>query len=795
MSSLFEPDNQHSKPNQAHNLYLRVAVERAIDKGDAGQGLFYASKDPAISIGQRVRVPLGRSSKPVWGIVVQVGQREILGTLSPNRVKNILDAADACLSLDLIDLATWISRYYCCPLGMVMATMLPAAVKQKTGSKTRTVVSLPPPPTHPHTTTPSDDIPPPKLPRATAQAWEKIQSLAPDQLPMEPRALAQLLELKNAAPINRLVALGLLEKQTQSIIHAPPPIWESLSVRPSDESLQPHLTPTADQARIITGIAQTLNSFHIHLIQGITGSGKTLVYIQLIEQILQNKQSAIVLVPEIALTPQTAERFLSRFANQGVAVLHSGLTASQRHRQWARCASGEASVVIGARSAIFAPMHNLGLIVVDEEHDTSYKQDQSPRYNAKDVAIKRAQIASCPVVLGSATPSLESWANTQQHSARWSLWSLNKRIGNARLPVVRVVDLLQEKKLAQQQRKPVGLLGPTLENALKLTLKEQSQAILLLNRRGFANCIVCSSPNCDWSLVCDHCDANMVLHTQRSLRTGGFVRCHHCLAERLIPKTCPQCSCRVITLGMGTQRVESELEPVLKELGMDPAQAMKRVDSDTMRSARDYFSILSAFSKGEIRLLVGTQMLAKGLDYPNIRLVGVISADTALGLPDFRAQERTFQLVSQVAGRCGRGDKPGLVIVQSFNPDEPAIQLAARHDFVAFAQRELAIRKSCHLPPISRMARVVCRDKSFDVAQANAERIAEALRQNASADIRIEGPMPATLARVADHHRSEVLIIAPDASRLQQILAQTRQQGFLISDAHTAVDVDPVSLM
>jgi len=410
--------------------------------------------------------------------------------------------------------------------------------------------------------------------------------------------------------------------------------------------------------------------------------------------------TAIMLVPEIALTPQTAGRVQSRLGAQNVAVLHSGLTASARHKQWASVASGEARVVVGARSAIFAPMADLGLIVVDEEHDSSYKQDQLPRYHARDAAIKRAQIEDIPVILGSATPSLESWHNAQ--GGRFSLWEMPERVGGGRLPSVEIVDLGRERRARQQLegRRPHVLesIGPTLEEAIGETIRDDGQVILLLNRRGYAGYIACPDAGCGYRLECDQCDATMVVHRSGSRR--GYVRCHHCLCEQLRPETCPVCSKRLIDLSVGTQRVEEELESRFgATLGLRLGETMLRVDSDSMRSAKDYFDTLERFSTGQVRLLLGTQMIAKGLDYPNVRLVGVINADTGLHMPDFRAAERTFQLVSQVSGRAGRGSEPGRVVVQTFAPDEPALTLAARHDFPGFAGSELRQRASANLPP------------------------------------------------------------------------------------------------
>ncbi len=513
--------------------------------------------------------------------------------------------------------------------------------------------------------------------------------------------------------------------------------------------------------------------------------------------VVERGECAIVLVPEISLTPQTSARFLARFKGVGVAVLHSGLTEAQRRDQWSRVASGACRIVVGARSAIFAPFRGrLGAIIVDEEHDDSYKQDQAPRYHARDVAIKRAQIDACPVVLGSATPSLESWRNALD--GRHTLHELPERVGGVQLPKVEIVDLVEERRARPWTDRHVRLLGPRLEKAVGETLSAGGQAILLLNRRGFANYICCPDARCGWVMMCAHCDAAMVLHLSRTL-PKGTVRCHHCLAEQQLPDHCPQCERRVNTFGLGTQRVEAELARLFPSL--IEGETMLRVDSDTMRTGRDYFRVLDRFAKGEARVLLGTQMLAKGHDFPGVKLVGVIHADTALHMPDFRAAERTFQLVSQVAGRAGRpadGATQGRVIVQTMNPLAAPIQFAAAHDYRGFARAELAIRQEANLPPYGRMSRVVVRDEDQGDAMAHARDVAQALR-NAQSTLnlpaRIRGPFPCALSRVAGQHRIAIELLAQSAGAVQQLLTLCRNQGLLKSDTHTAVDVDPVALL
>lgn len=775
----------------------------------APEGLTYASVWEDLAVGERVDVPLGRGDRKTGGIVVAVGGEELLEGRGARGIKQIASRSGARLPEPLVRLALWMAEYYVCPLGMVLATMMPSAVKRRVGRHVERLVDLAEGGIGEGDAAAAVEVKP-SLPAATLAAWEAIQRLEAGALPAEPRALAIRLGLSSVGPINRLVARGLLRRVERETVR-------SRSETPSLEFLAGgggRPTLTAAQAGAVEGISRSLGSFGVHLLYGVTGSGKTEVYLRAIEHALAAGKSALVLVPEIALTPQTAGRFLDRFGRTGagVAVLHSGLAAGERHRQWAMAATGHARVVVGARSAVFAPVSNLGLIVVDEEHDSSFKQDQLPRYHGRDVAIKRGQVEECPVVLGSATPSLESWSNAAgwpsgEEGGRatgprpgWRLWRLPDRVGGGRLPEVRIVDIADERRRAvlEGTGRPGAMIGPTLSEELRRTLADGGQAILLLNRRGYATHICCASAACGWTLQCHACDAALVLHQHESLPRGGVVRCHHCLGEELVPKVCPVCGRGLARLGTGTQRVEEEL------IGLGLGEGtLLRVDSDSMDTARDYFEALSRFARGEVRVLLGTQMVAKGLDFPNVRLVGVLSADTSLHIPDFRAGERTFQLICQVAGRAGRGEHAGLVVVQTMSPREPAIVLAGRHDYEAFAGSELRARMGSGLPPATRMARVVTRDKDHQSATEHADRIAAAMTQAVDAglpgaapgSVTIMGPLDCAVGRIAGQYRVGVEVVAPSAGVLHRLLGALREKRLLKSDAHTAVDVDPVSLM
>ena len=755
-------------------VFVRVALERGMDHPD---GLTYAARptEPPPRIGQRVEAPLGRGDTPTSGYIIEI-LRDAPG-IDPKRIKPITRALGGGLPPILVDLARWMARYYCCPIGMVFASMTPAAVRKGIGVVSRTMLAP--------TSDARSRAESATLSRSALDAWERIAPHIQDESrwPAEPRDLQRLIGSPTIAPVNRLVRAGILEEVTRETVRA---AWDDQPVYDA-----PRVTLSDEQRVALESIASSLDGFAVHLLHGVTGSGKTEVYLAAIEQVLARGESAIVLVPEISLTPQTAGRFLSRFRQHGVAVLHSGLTQAQRNQQWSAVASGAARVIVGARSAIFAPTpHRVGLIVVDEEHDTSYKQDQLPRYHARDVAIKRAQLEGRPVVLGSATPSLESFHNARE--GRFLVSTMTTRPAGMRMPRVVVVDLLEERRKRPWTEQRVRLLGPTLEGALRKTLDEGAQAILLLNRRGYANYICCPDHRCGWVLTCDDCDATMVFHKDRRLERGGVVRCHHCLAERLLPTNCPVCDRKASVFGLGTQRVEEELTREIPELVV--GATLLRLDSDTMRGGRDYFRALERFRSGQARVLLGTQMVAKGLDFPNVRLVGVVHADTAINLPDFRAAERTFQLVSQVAGRAGRSGKPGMVIVQTLEPNSPAIRYASKHDYAGFASMELAQRDRAGLPPVTRMARIVVRDEDFAKATARATDLEIALLK-ASTDLAIRGPMPCPLSRIAGKHRIAIELTASRASAIQSALTILRNQGLLKSDDATAIDIDPVALL
>ena len=788
--SLFPDTSDPAPPPERLAL---VAPEQGIDAPD---GLTYHAPLTLgpLRAGDRVEIPLGRGNTPTTGYLLDLVTPEnprfaslLEGVKALKDVSKRLsdDAPAARIPPSLLELARWMDGYCCCPVGMVLASMLPRAVKEATGARTEIVLER------------TGVEPVGKLSPTIREAWDKIRALSDDAAPLPAKQLRDRLGLRSIGPLNRLVEKGVLKETERAVVRTRKAAIDALLAPAGEPAIEPE--PTAHQSDAVEGISETLGGFAPHLLFGVTGSGKTEVYLRVIQRALMRGEGAIVLVPEIMLTPQTTRRFIERFGRERVALLHSGLTDAQRHDQWSRIAKGEASVAIGPRSALFAPFSDddtllarpLGVIVVDEEHDSSYKQDQLPRYHARNIAIKRAQLEKCPVVLGGATPSLESWNNAS--AGRFHLHRLPDRVPGARLPDVNIVDLLEERRHLRELG-GTRSIGPVLASALAQTLNTPDlQALLLLNRRGLARCLCCADQSCKWTLRCQHCDASMVVHERAQGRR--HLRCHHCHAQNTLPKQCPECDGKLITLGAGTQRLEQEIAQLFPDL---PEERVLRLDADTMRRTDDYTRALDRFAKGEARLMLGTQMIAKGLDFPNVALIGVVSADTALELPDFRASERTFQLVAQVAGRAGRGSKPARVIVQTMHPNEPAIKLASSHDYETFANSELALRRELGLPPHARMARLVFHDtdhaKAKKASTAAHDALVEAMNSG-DVRIRLDPPTPQDLPRRADHFRLAIDIFAPSPADLTAALDLLRGKKLGKADARTVVDVDPIVLL
>ncbi len=708
--------------------------------------------------GQRVQVPLGRGGRLVVGYVTSVATKPV-GTRPLKEVGGIVDS-EPLLSPAMLRLTAWMSDYYLCPLGQVLQAVIPAGVRGQAGTREMTFLSVP--------QSIAAQLAAGTLKLGAKQA-DALRLLAASPRPLTPPELARAATC-TLGPIGELRKKKLVAADVRRISQVE---LDEVSA-PREE----HLRLNDDQQLALDRIVAALRAprHETILMHGVTGSGKTEVYIRAIDEVIAFGRQAIVLVPEISLTPQTRSRFRSRFSQ--VAVLHSHLSDAERHWHWQRIAAGEVQVIVGARSAVFAPVRNLGLIVIDEEHDHSFKQGEAPRYHARDVALKRAQVENIPLVLGSATPSLEAWHEARQ--GRFTLVELPKRVSDRPLPLVATIDLRDEVR----SRSPRGAISRQLTQAIEQAIREDGQVILLLNRRGYSTHIQC--PACGFVAKCPDCDLPLTHH-----REGDKVLCHYCDYEALAPAKCPDCRFDGIRYsGLGTQRLEAEIAARFSGV------PVLRMDSDTMQKPGSHERALQRFRDGDVRILVGTQMIAKGLDFPNVTLVGVINADTALHFPDFRAAERTFQLVTQVAGRTGRGDKGGRVLVQTFSPDHFAIAAAVRHDYHAFAAAELPIRSEHGYPPYTGMIRLIVRGEQEKVTQQFAQQAMDLLRTAVVQPVaRLLGPAPCPIARLRAKFRFHALLSSPEPEVLRRAVGETIPKFAPPDGVQWVVDVDPVDLL
>jgi primosomal protein N' (replication factor Y) len=784
--TLFEIEEAGSETLRGH--IIRVAFESAADTE-----FDYLVPDEMwpVRAGQRVEVPFGRNNKLQKGFCVEsdVPAEEAFASAQRGiRLKAVSRVVDKepLVDSELMALARWIGGYYVCPLGQVLAAIVPAAVKKGAGVKTQKYVYLT------IGVADTEKI----IGELKGKKQKQIVALLRQREAFGPDSALELQTVMETAgcgaqPLKRLAEREIVRIGQKTVLKSLPAIPKAMAI-----GTQPQIVLNADQRNALESIKAQIDSdeFGVSLVHGVTDSGKTELYVRAIRQVLHKGGSAIVLLPEIALTAQTVQRFNERF--ERIAVMHSGLTAAQRNVQWQKIRSGEADVVIGARSAVFAPLSNLGLVVVDEEHEPSYKQDTAPRYNGRDVAIKRAQLASAHCILGSATPSLEMLSNCRSKK-HFNLLHLPKRVMDLPMPQMKLVDLTQ----TPITQKGMNLLSEPLGRHLKEILAKKEQAILLLNRRGYSSFVFC--PSCKHTVHCRNCDVTLTFHKSKKTRyermrtvTGkhmnyGYAICHYCLAQTLVPEKCPLCGKGFAMIGLGSQRLEEELAKKF------PDARVSRIDSDSM-AGKDYYRLLRDFGAGRIDILAGTQMLAKGLHFPNVTLVGIISADTCLYLPDFRANERTFQLISQVAGRAGRSAKKGTVFVQTFLANQLAIRFAVAGDFDGFVKQELRHREACNLPPFWRLAVIVMRDMKFDKLEVASQQMRQRLdtivgREGLEATVR--GPMPAVISRVRRFHRMQLIVQAPQAATIQRLFAALRAERPIRPTVKIAIDIDPVNLL
>ena len=739
--------------------------------------------------GHRVLVPFGH--RTATGVCVGFPEESEVPELKP--IKSILHP-DCCFDEHLLELTRWISSYYRVSWGEVLEAALPPAIRSGKAKeqKLREVVAL----------KSSAELleEAGRIERRAAAQARILKKLA--EKGADGRAVERSRLLKesrgSAASLNRLKEQGWLEEKTR-VKRLDPYESETAKLPPRRE---PELNSA--QAAALAALESSLDvgEFKTWLLYGVSGSGKTEVYLRALRRVLDKGGRGLVLVPEISLTPQTVLRFKQALPDRQVAVLHSMLSPNERTSQWRNIQEGKADLVIGARSAIFAPIPDLGLIVVDEEHESSYKQDSSPRYHARDIAVMRGKLLGANVILGSATPSLESLHNT--HQGKYGLLELPERATTYGLPRVSVVQL----DGSFYRSDGSGLISRELDRMVRKELARGAQSILFLNRRGFTTYVQCSQ--CGYVLSCDECDVSLTYH-----REDKLMRCHYCDMKEMVPSSCPDCrSTQLRHSGVGTEKVVDEISRRF------PEARVLRLDRDTTRNHQLLRQALGSFSRGEYDILVGTQMVAKGLDFPGVNLVGILLADTGLHFPDFRAAERTWQLLTQVAGRAGRGDEQGLAIIQTFSPDHYAIQSAARGENEEFCRKELEYRRTLGYPPFGRLVKILLSGKVEANVREEAVRIGEILRQAASpggseaaqgsdglSDLkktgagslesrpRILGPAPAPLNRLQGKFRIQILIKSPTSAVNQRLLERVKDRLKPRRGVDLVLDVDPQSML
>jgi primosomal protein N' (replication factor Y) (superfamily II helicase) len=818
------PRRNIAKPDER---FVQVAVMAALR-----QPLVYRVPEGLeVRAGQRVQVPLG--SRKAIGIVLDRAAK-----LAPGiAMRDILRALDSepVLSPELLTLGLWIAEYYLAPAGEVFSAMLPLRREKRRGKylhltdagrqqlsslRQRLLTEEQASPearllsyidSHPGAALPgvsrkfvAED--PALLTPLIKAGWVVISE---EERPRERRAVFQVKLASGPVP-ERPVKLSPVAARIVAALQSAGPAadhrellkaargglehlrkLEEKGVVNLQEGAAPESEPevvsirpplTAAQQAVLADLSARLagRKFEVSLLHGITGSGKTEVYLHLIDRCLAGGRTALVLVPEIALTPAARAQFRARLGGR-VAMLHSGMGEAERHDEWWRVRRGEATVAIGTRSAVFAPLENLGLIIVDEEHDTSYKQMETPRYHGRDAAVVRGRLAQALVVLGSATPSLESYWNAREN--KYHLCVLPERVGGRPLAKVEVIDMREEFRRTHSQVP----ISRRLQEEIERQIASRRQTIILLNRRGYSWFLLCRS--CGESQRCVNCSISLTYHKREHK-----LMCHYCGYSTAVPSLCPACGSEYLQyVGEGTEKIEQKFAEVF------PTARVERLDRDAARRAGHFQRVLGEFREGKIDILVGTQIIAKGHDFPGVTLVGIVSADQALCLPDFRAAERTFQLLTQAAGRAGRGAEPGRVLVQSFYPDHYAVRFAAEQNYGEFYQKEIRFRRMMHYPPITALANVIAQDVKLEKAATTAKLLGDFLAEAEARanDLKVLGPGPAPLARLEGRFRIQFLLKCQSRaslnSLLQRLAAHAEEQG--VPPRAYVIDMDPVNIM
>ncbi len=725
------------------------------------------------AVGARVVVPLG--SRWVTGIVVERGATAPADCAAIKPIRQALDQTSF-VPADVVSLARWTAEYYAGGVGEAITAVLPPKTRgdRVDAHKSRRVVTV--------TAAGIEALASSEGASTATKKQREVLAIVggvPDGVATADLAARGF----SADVVGRLLRDGLLLAHRQQVDRDPFNVKknENCSGRFMSDSIKSTRAVyqlTEEQAAAVARLRALSESgaFRVALLHGVTGSGKTEIYLRLSAAVRERGRSVLMLVPEIALTPAMASEFRQAFGDR-VAVQHSGLSDGERHDQWQRIRRGDVDIVVGTRSAVFAPIDRLGLIIVDEEHDASYKQDESPRYNGRDVAIVRGQRAGALVLLGSATPSMESYHHAM--SGKYERVVLSRRVLDRPLPTVRIVDMREE----YAADGPDVVLSRALVEGLRAQVERREQALVLLNRRGFATSVFCRQ--CAGTIDCPNCSVSLVVHGEGQARRA---RCHYCNYTARVPSACPACAAPYLEqAGFGTERVEAEVKKVC------PAARVARIDRDAIRKRDALTGLLSRFRDGEIDVLVGTQMIAKGHDFPRVTLVGVVSADVGLGMADFRASERTFQLLTQVAGRAGRGEAPGEAIVQTIYPQHYSIQLACRQDYPAFYERELVFRRAMRYPPFSSILNTVVRSRTFAGAMDDAEAIVQRVRQ-LDDRLRVLGPAPAPIGRVRGEYRVQLLVKGTNRTRMREaVVGAVRGRADLAR--RTTIDVDPLSVL
>lgn len=698
---------------------------------------------PLLKVGMRVVVPFGKQT--LEGFILKIYENKDVSL--ENKLKEIISIVDTypILNEELLTLGKYISKTTLCSLMTSYQAMLPKALKAKKKvnmtPKYDTYICI-------NYGMYNNDI-------KFNASQEKILELLKENKKVKKEVLNKI----SVSSVNTLLKKNILLEEKEENYR-----YNLIN----EEKIKFNLNE--EQQKVYKEIFNFINTNETFLLYGVTGSGKTNVYMKVIEDVIKNNKTAILLVPEISLTPQIIKRFTSYFSN--IAVLHSGLSDGEKYDEWRKINEGKVNIVIGARSAIFAPLKNIGVIIIDEEHSQTYKQENNPRYNAIDIAKERCKYHNCPLILGSATPSLESFARAKKNV--YKLLELKNRYNNNTMPKVEIIDMNKEFKKAS------GYFSNTLIDQIKETLERKEQVILFLNRRGYSSFLTCSS--CGYVEKCPNCDISLTYH-----KSSNMLRCHYCGYATKRKKLCPKCQEEFKDYGIGTEKVEEELKSLIKDA------KIIRMDVDTTTTKNAHGKIINSFLEEKYNILVGTQMIAKGLDFPNVTLVGVLNADIGLNFPDFRSSETTFSLLNQVLGRSGRGNKEGKVLIQTFNPEHYAITYTKNHDYLGFYNEEMKIRKILKYPPYYYICLIKIISKDYNLASKSSYDVVNYLKQNIKNEI-ILGPSVCNVFKLNNNYRFQIIIKYKDVNNILEYLTNIEHHYFNKKDIKVEIDFNPLKL-